>query len=74
MLVDNALPSPVAGASTTTPVDDEDSYMDDWDMYDDDDEGPVASGSGTKRNHVVFTDSIEAGEFIKSDTSILIAF
>lgn len=36
--------------------------MDDWDMYDDD-EGPVASGSGSKRNHVVFTDSIEAGEF-----------
>lgn len=62
MLVDDALPSPLAGASTTTPVDEEDSYMDDWDMYDDD-EGPVASGSGSKRNHVVFTDSIEAGEF-----------
>ncbi|TKA54147.1 hypothetical protein B0A53_03524 [Rhodotorula sp. CCFEE 5036] len=59
MLVDDALPSPVSGA-TATPVYDEDSYMDDWDMYDDDDEGPVASGSGSKRNHVVFTDSIEA--------------
>ena len=63
MLVDDALPSPLAGASTTTPVDEEDSYMDDWDLYDDADEGPVASGSGSKRNHVVFTDSIEAGEF-----------
>lgn len=63
MLVDDALPSPLAGA-TTAPVDDEDSYMDDWDMYDDDEGGPVASGSGTKRNHVVFTDSIEAGESI----------
>ncbi|GAA5863326.1 hypothetical protein JCM3774_005254, partial [Rhodotorula dairenensis] len=57
-LVDNALP---AVTTSGKPRDDEEEEEDDWnmDLYDDDD-GPVASGSGTKRNHVVFTDSIEA--------------
>ncbi|POY73658.1 hypothetical protein BMF94_3193 [Rhodotorula taiwanensis] len=58
-LVDNALPKNEApGVNAGQANDDDDMFMDDWDMYDD---GPVASTSaGPKRNHVVFTDSIEA--------------
>lgn len=58
-LVDTALPSSAAGALAGD-AEDEDMF-DDWDLYDD---GPVASTSsaGAKRNHVVFTDDIDAGK------------
>lgn len=59
-LVDTALPSSVKGKASAQ---DEDDEMDDWDLYDDE---PVASTSaaGVKRNHVVFTDSLDAGAWL----------
>ncbi|GAA6016091.1 hypothetical protein JCM10207_004440 [Rhodosporidiobolus poonsookiae] len=56
-LVDAALPG--AASSSKAAVGDRDAEMydeDDWDMYDDDE----PSTSAPKRNHVVFTDSIDA--------------
>lgn len=59
-LVDTALPSSAKGKAS---AEDEDDEMDDWDLYDDE---PVASTSaaGVKRNHVVFTDSLDAGAWL----------
>ncbi|GAA5986410.1 hypothetical protein JCM10908_003744 [Rhodotorula pacifica] len=58
-LVDNALPPPPKAQNGDKPMM-MDGEEEDWDLYGDFDEEPVASGSGIKRNHVVFTDSIEA--------------
>ncbi|GAA5975264.1 hypothetical protein JCM5350_000214 [Sporobolomyces pararoseus] len=55
-LVDNILPQPIK-PSTETEEQEMNGDLDDWDMYSDEDEGPVASGSG--RSHVVFTDDLE---------------
>ena len=59
-LVDNILPQPIK-PSTETEEQEMNGDLDDCDMYSDDDEGPVDSGSG--RSHVVFTDDLEVGTF-----------
>ncbi|GAA6062562.1 hypothetical protein JCM10212_004875 [Sporobolomyces blumeae] len=60
-LVDQVLPQvsrPKSGGSEGK----DQHVMDEWDMYsdEDDDLGPVASGSGSGRTHVVFSDDLEA--------------
>ncbi|GAA5967367.1 hypothetical protein JCM3765_000503 [Sporobolomyces pararoseus] len=58
-LVDNILPQPIKPSSKSSEEQDLNGDLDDWDMYSDEEEdGPVASGSG--RSHVVFTDDLDA--------------
>ncbi|GAA6004959.1 hypothetical protein JCM11491_002290 [Sporobolomyces phaffii] len=58
-LVDNILPQPTKPTTgDAEPAVNGDLGEDDWDMYSDEDSGPVASGSG--RTHVVFTDDLDA--------------
>ncbi|GAA5880652.1 hypothetical protein JCM16303_004297 [Sporobolomyces ruberrimus] len=59
-LVDDILPQPIKPKKEGDQVEENmNGDMEDWDMYSDDEEtGPVASGSG--RTHVVFTDDLDA--------------
>lgn len=58
-LVDLALPAAGKGKKAAAAGDGDEDY-DDWDMYSDDE--PEASTSA-KRNHIVFTDNIDAGAY-----------